>query len=73
MQYKMLRKNERGEVEVFYAGSWNEKQLHDTRRKKYRQLENEVPKPNRKEDYRKRQQIIRDLREVVTKLKGEST
>jgi hypothetical protein len=66
----MLRKNENGEIEVFYVDSFEEKQLHDTRRKKYRRLEMEIPDRNKKQALQQRQKLARELREIKKKLQG---
>ena len=70
MRIKMLRKNDAGEVEEFYVSSWEEKQLYDTQRKKYRQLEYEVPENNRKQALQQRQKVARELRVIKQELKG---
>lgn len=62
LRIKMLRKSEAGEVEEFHVESWDEKQLLDTQRKKYRQLEYEIPDHNRKQALRQRQKVARELR-----------
>lgn len=69
MRIKMLRKNDAGEVEEFYVDSWEEKQLYDTQRKKYRQLEYEVPDANRKQALQQRQKAARELRVIATQIK----
>lgn len=73
MRIKMLRKNDSGEIEEFYVNSWEEKQLFDTQRKKYRQLEYEVPENNRKQGLRQRQKVARELRVIKKELDNLQT
>ena len=68
MRIKMLRRNDAGEIEEFYVSSWEEKQLYDTQRKKYRQLEYEIPESNRKQALQQRQRVARELRVIKHKM-----
>lgn len=70
MPIKMLRKSENGGIETFYVNSFEEKQLHDTRRKKYRQLGYELPETNVKQALQNRQKVARELRVIVEELKN---
>ncbi|AMQ06724.1 hypothetical protein [Sporosarcina psychrophila] len=69
MPIKMLRKNGDGNIEVFYVDSFEEKQLYDTRSKKYRQLNQNLSETYNKQSLRERQKLARELRVVITKLK----
>ncbi len=63
--YKMLRKNEEDEMEVFYTENVQAKQLLDTERKKRRSLSAMVIKEGqRKQDLQQRQKLARDLRKI---------
>lgn len=71
MRIKMLRKNDTGEVEEFFVHSWEGKQLLDTQRKKYRQLEYGISaEVNRKQALRQRQKLARELRVIKKELAG---
>lgn len=70
LRIKMLRKNDAGEIKEFHVNSWEEKQLFDTQRKKYRQLDYEVPDANRKQALRQRQKAARELRVIATQIKS---
>lgn len=67
----MLRKKDNGETEVFYVESFEEKQLYDSQRKKYRQLKQPLSKTNTRESLRNRQKLARELRTIITTLKGD--
>lgn len=68
MLIKMLRENDNGEIEVFYVDSFEEKQLLDTQRKKYRTLQMDIPEHNRKQTLRHRQKLARELRLIKQRL-----
>lgn len=63
--YKMLRKNEDGNIEAFYTDDLQTKKLLDTERKKERFIKTMVIREtNKKNDLRQRQKMASDLRKI---------
>ena len=63
--YKMLRKTEDGNIEVFYTDDLQVKKLLDTERKKGRALKNMVINDTtKKSDLQQRQKMASDLRKI---------
>ena len=63
--YKMLRRNEEGNIEFFYTDDLQVKKLLDTERKKGRTLRSmTINDATKKRDLQQRQKLASDLRKI---------